>query len=230
MSHYRVFVIHKPDQNYEDLLAPYDENLEVEPYLEYTREQAIVYARKAYPNLSEGKDDEACFQLVAEDYPEDCVDKDGNIYSTYNPQSKWDWYCIGGRFGLIDENEEEIMVKDFKNTIDMDEYNWRLRFWDIAVEGAPLKENEDAVDFESIYKPEYFKERYGTRERFAEYNSRDIPYAVVTPDGEWHSVGTMGWFGISDDDKDTDTWMKEFDDIIKNSDPYDRIISIDCHI
>ena len=26
------------------------------------------------------------------------VDKDGNIISTYNPDSKWDWYEIGGRW------------------------------------------------------------------------------------------------------------------------------------
>ena len=36
MSHFPVSVIHRADQDVEALLAPYNENIEVEPYIEYT--------------------------------------------------------------------------------------------------------------------------------------------------------------------------------------------------
>lgn len=48
MSHYAVAVFHREDQDVTNLLAPYDENKEVEPYCIYSRQEAIDYARKHY--------------------------------------------------------------------------------------------------------------------------------------------------------------------------------------
>ena len=41
MSHFTVAVIHKPEQNIDDLLAPYYEGLEVEPYIYRTVDKII---------------------------------------------------------------------------------------------------------------------------------------------------------------------------------------------
>ena len=41
MSHYAVLVIHDKGQDIEELLAPYSENIKVEPYLEYKHDDAI---------------------------------------------------------------------------------------------------------------------------------------------------------------------------------------------
>ena len=59
MSHYTVAVFHRADQDIENLLAPYDENKAVEPYISFTRQEAIDYARKHYK--AEGKSDEECW-------------------------------------------------------------------------------------------------------------------------------------------------------------------------
>ena len=83
MSHFTVAVIYREDQNIEELLAPYDENLEVEPYIRFTRQEAIDYARENYRSAA-GKTDEECWQMVAED---EQTDADGNILSTYNPRA-----------------------------------------------------------------------------------------------------------------------------------------------
>ena len=48
MSHFSVAVLHRADQTVEELLAPYDEELESEIELEYTREEAIKAAREEY--------------------------------------------------------------------------------------------------------------------------------------------------------------------------------------
>lgn len=39
--------------------------------------------------------DERIYKFATRFYSEDELDKEGNAYSTYNPDSKWDWYEIG---------------------------------------------------------------------------------------------------------------------------------------
>lgn len=47
MSHFSVYVFTKKNgKSVEDLLAPYDENITMKPYVRYTREQAIAKVRK----------------------------------------------------------------------------------------------------------------------------------------------------------------------------------------
>ena len=59
MSHFTVAVI-TPDKNkIEEMLAPYDENLEVEPYISKTRQQLILEGKeikeRALKKKEEGK-------------------------------------------------------------------------------------------------------------------------------------------------------------------------------
>lgn len=42
--------------------------------------------------------DEECYEYAKQLYGEHEIDTDGNLLSTYNPNSKWDWYIIGGRW------------------------------------------------------------------------------------------------------------------------------------
>lgn len=46
MSHFTVAVITAKKENLEEMLAPYDENLEVEPYIERTKKEIIEKERK----------------------------------------------------------------------------------------------------------------------------------------------------------------------------------------
>ena len=221
MSHYTVAVFHREDQDYEDLLAPYSENIEVKPYVRYTRQEAIDYARKNYTGYGEKSDDE-CWQAMAEEY-DGRTDGEGNIYSTYNPDSKWDWYCIGGRWSgeLIDGDEAK--VKDINFAPDQETYDRAIKAW------------EDIVDHDgkhSIYSKEYYLERFGTAEKFAEYSSRFSTYAVVTPDGVWHAPGEMGWWGCSSEsDDEYRDWQEHYKErFIDTADPEWILTLVDCHI
>jgi len=114
MSHYAVLVIHKEDQDIEELLAPYSEHLEVEPYLKYTVDEAIAYIKEHYVTYNDYLKEYTDRQLIdwfAEN--KGLLIKQGGLYSTYNPNSKWDWYQIGGRFGdgleLTDEGIDEAI-------------------------------------------------------------------------------------------------------------------------
>lgn len=144
MSHYAVLVIYNDGQNFDKLLAPYNENLEVEPYLKYTVDEAIAYIKEHYVPYNDYLKEYADRHLIdwfAENYG--LLIKQGGLYSTYNPNSKWDWYSIGGRFDgdldLTDEGIEEAInypnnpqwFKDMPREEQVEHVKW--------VNTAPLK-------------------------------------------------------------------------------------------
>lgn len=126
MSHFIGLVF---GSNVETLLEPYDENMEVEQYVRYTKDEAIdevktrhadnyEYAIKLadkYKNPTtewEKEQLERANKIIEkglfisyEDAWEEAknwgyeIDNEENLMSTYNPDSKWDWYCEGGRWG-----------------------------------------------------------------------------------------------------------------------------------
>lgn len=222
MSHFVVYVFNNVNKNdVEDLLAPYDENIEYAPYIKYTRQQAIAavrneieeykntiyaeyianpeaykqkhhinndgdchlqYLRDEFPKHLSWTDDE-CYEEKRSWFDDDMVDKDGNLLSTYNPKSKWDWYSIGGRWanGLV-TNGGNSTDEDYVSEID----------W----------------------------EKSGT------------PFAFVTPNGEWHERGKMGWWACVSDEKAKGDWETEFRDTIselKNNKDI-MVTLVDCHI
>jgi len=115
MSHYAVLVIHNKEQDIEELLAPYSENIKVKPYLKHRYSDAIKILKEQYVPyndfLKEYSDDEL-LEWFIDQYSSYCL-KDGDVYTTYNPKSKWDWYSIGGRFSdgleLTDEGIDEAI-------------------------------------------------------------------------------------------------------------------------
>lgn len=109
--------------NWENDLDQYYEGLEVDEYIAYTKQEAIEIARKSKQTMFEIATKKLQEDsLSKEDYEEynkivyeGCslsekaaweevqkwgykIDTDGNLLSTYNPCSKWDWYSIGGRW------------------------------------------------------------------------------------------------------------------------------------
>lgn len=99
MSHYPVFVI---GDDVEGQLARYDENLEVEPHrspIDIDKDWVLEAIHKAGVNSN---DLEAVARWMTESEWTGrpvAVDEDG-LYemTTYNPDSKWDWYEVGGRW------------------------------------------------------------------------------------------------------------------------------------
>ena len=56
-----------------------------------------------------------------------------------------------------------------------------------------------------------------------------IPFAIVTPDGEWHEKGEMGWWGLVSNEKNSSKWDKEAIAILgKNKTCV--AVGVDCHI
>ena len=59
--------------------------------------------------------DEEIYELATKWYDEDEIGSDGEVYSSRNPDSKWDWYEVGGRYA------GRIAVKD---GVEIDEPNF----------------------------------------------------------------------------------------------------------
>ena len=170
----------------------------------------------------------------------------------FNPNAKYDWWEIGGRwrgmlkatrgergfryFGSAGEEKEGYYdiakIKDVDFSLDQDAYKRAIRFWEVVVEGSPLQNGEKDEDFCSYWKVEYYRERYGNKEQYAQEIALFSTFAVLTVDGEWHECGKMGWFGCSDESADeAREWYNNwYDMFIKNANPEHDIIIVDCHI
>lgn len=260
MSHYAVLVLHKEDQNIDTLLAPYNENLEVEPYLKLTNDEVIAKAREEYDDNYSEKE---LIKSYAEDYG--YIVLDDGLYSTYNPNSKWDWYLIGGRFSdgleLTDEGideaiksydygwfgqaseEEQIEYVKYADSAPIKYIKWFTplsqeekdklrRWWEINVEGDELRNGEEKDKY-FFWNPEWFKRRYKDADTYLRVKEVVTFFAVLTPDGEWHEPGRMGYFACAlCEPEDELEWDFEFyDRFIKPNLDSDLICTVvDCHI
>lgn len=219
MSHYLVAVLVSNDtpvrevmSHVENLLAPFDESLEVEPYLKWNKELLIQEAESTFEKIktniltyaydqSEATTEEEAIEWfyhntpfkqdphpaalyyrtdvyeVFSDYlptlptgealwniisdPENCFYdpmvahlEDGEYYSEYNPNSKWDWYSIGGRW-------------------------------------------EDHLAQEVVANRDFYRANGFTTLKELKVPLETFTYALVDLDGNWQEPGQMGWFGCS---------------------------------
>lgn len=197
MSHYHTIVLIDPDvrdvrAEIAKMLAPFDENVKVAPYpvvIDGANLEMMVSCYKT--------DDVAEFAARMMDWKgRPGFVEDGKLYyeSTRNPNSKWDFYRIGGRwdgtlFGVERTSDRGFNFAKHHETL---EYNMR-----------PVK---DLPDFDAL----------------------DC-YAILTPKGEWLSVGRMGWWGMSHDEMTLDKYKSRF---VKTLEEYKHCVAvcIDCHI
>lgn len=206
MSHYVVMVI---GDNPEAQLAPYSENLEVDEYVYGEVTNKDKRGMLEYYRLINKIDDtttfDECYKLHGEDWNGGTYRKgdDGvwRKYSTYNPNSKWDWYMLGGRW-----SGWHIKLKPGAKSGIIGEKSWTRE--DAPGVDAALKGD---IDFDAISKEEF------------------APYALIK-DGKWYARGEMGWWGASIEMRNKEEWVNEVWELVKLL-PDNTLISFyDCHI
>lgn len=233
MSHFITAVFTRYGQDYEELLAPYNEQdeafMEFEPS-EETKEELLAKYEEVKDKYSYQSFDE-----FMENYYGYHRDQDGQWGYFTNPNAKWDWYQEGGRWnGFFRAKNGEMtnseLVSEIDFSMDKQKYEKAIRFWEVAVEGQPLKEGETEEDFLFLWKPEYYREQYGTKEKYAEQTASVLPWAFVTADGEWVENGTMGWWAMNDATQNSrDAFMEAFKKYVAEH-PDMTVTAVDCHI
>ena len=171
---------------------------------------------------------------------EDDITPEGGVYSTYNPNSKWDWYSVGGRWkdllklkseGFADATKfSEINWDAMRN--DTTAYDKAIRFWELIVEKQEAVSDSDKETVKwSFYKPEFYTERYPNKEAYAKTTAEFTTFAVLK-EGKWYEKGEMGWFGGSSDSGDDEMkWAQNFwDNFLKDCNGDTEITVVDCHI
>jgi hypothetical protein len=152
MTHFVGLVIADTVEEIASLLAPYDENMDVEPYFEPVEvERMVEYAKEKKVEFTN---------------PIDLVDwwngtpgvtnEAGEIgyMSTYNPDSKWDWYTVGGRWDYVVVGNR-CLAEDVESTfnplgyipsviIDADGWN-TSKDWGWFGSSTPVEGNENIV-------------------------------------------------------------------------------------
>lgn len=112
--HYCVFVMIEPDSDIETsvmkAMEPFDEALEVEPYRIHFNYEEVQRMAKFY-NIDPA--DLHALAAKMEDWTnhEGGVDRQGLYQLTnFNPDGRWDWYEIGGRWdGYIPGAEDNVI-------------------------------------------------------------------------------------------------------------------------
>ena len=224
MSHFCVAVATKTNskEEIEKLLEPYWEGLEVEPYTNEYNEK-----------------------------------------TTYNPDSKWDWYSIGGRYNniiIVDKDNEDVFedsefgigmdlsndvenhpelkrvngakIKDIHLDLMGGDYEKAKRFWELNVEKQEPQNEEEEISVQfNFYKPEYYVNRYGSKEEYAKLQSMFSTWAFLNEQG-WCEQGNMGWFAFNDANKESIfDFTKKLNEYLKSPEHQEEYLFIvDCHI
>lgn len=226
MSHYTVAVFSKRPEDVDELLEPfYEGHPPGSPYMEFVENEAEEF-------------DEA-------------AQKHGYWQ---NPQGYWDWWEIGGRWhGMLRLKSgcegrcaarskfstkprcqsgscDQALVADCDFSSNAEKYAWALRFWEVVVEGAQQKDGEP--QYSSFLRPQYYIERFGMKERFAEHTAKFVTYAFVQADGEWVAPGRVCFFGSDDSTKDS---QEEYEEkleayLAQAAEEGLYITIVDCHI
>lgn len=232
MSHYTVGVIIKNKEELHSVLAPYCEQdpdyYERFPYMDKAQ---YIADYKEYHEGTTLTDDEI-WEEAKNDYGADNVDED-TVYYCYNPDAKWDWYEIGGRwldslkvpksaesytgyhYGEPSDKKQRgknrwvdgARIKDIlwadMNKQTNEQIKHKTEFWNDYVEG-----NNPDKEYEGVfYKPEYYKQMYAGKEDYIMKSGLFYTHSLLLYDedtgSDWIEPGEMGWFAIDNSTKDS---------------------------
>ena len=241
MSHYVAVVLVPPivpKEHVEEvvarMLAPFDDNVEVPEHEQrcwcvdlQARIEALQSAEAQYPidsireEFAKLPDTEqtdirwrdlsaarvAAIQTALDQHPlkdqpnPDCETcrGSGKHQSTANVQGKLDFWRVGGRWdGWLFGPERQAESSDQKSG-----HNFGPEHQSLGNNSRPVRE----IPLDDPYY---------------------LPFAVLTPDGQWHEMGQMGSFAMVSDEKPPQEWHQIVRDLYGKY-PDHVAVTVDCH-
>lgn len=218
-----------------DLLMPFEEGLEVEPYkmkegkkiLKTLGERYLYYLKVSthHRNTRLPEMHIQSFKEYLNTYNIKLVD--GELYTTDNPNPKWDWYEIGGRFA------DSIPVKQGKpvTCARIKDIIWKkdVTEEDLECLKKTYEDNKKIKEDGTSNNP-FFSMRYPTLESYIEGFTYFRTYALLNK-GKWFESGQMSIFCMDDStEESTKQYYEDFQNEIESLDPEDYFVIVDLHI
>jgi hypothetical protein len=213
MSHFTCLII-ESKRDAEDLLAPFDENTEVEPY-EVDCYCAEYNLNKAAERAAEQTFGGTFAEVMRESYADLPVNERPN-WSEY--VAPWVEFCQRFKTEHPEAQKPNAECEDCKGTgRHMSTYNPKSKWdwyqlggrWDGMLETIRGKVNRATLD--ELIAP--------------------IPmtFAFIDADGAWHEKAKMGWWALTSDERE-DVYKTEWDAMIASLKPDDLVSVYDLHI
>lgn len=171
---------------------------------------------------------EGDFMSVCSSWYGGAVDDEGNLYHISNPDAKWDWYQIGGRWAGFFVAKAGRDGTDGVDAIKVKDIDWA------AMEQVEKDRRAKRYD-EEMAKPEADRfiwepvARTQTRDEYINASVSNSTFAVLHED-VWYEQGEMGWWGIVSNEVDRDEWDIQFRNLVDSLDPDSEVTVVDCHI
>ena len=161
------------------------------------------------------------------------LNEDG-VPTTYNPESRWDWWQIGGRWtgvlsGTYNPREDAANIQTCTVCDGTGvRPGGREQFgehWFEATKGCNGCEGTG----QSLKWPTEWASFVGDCVPVDKIPGGFVPCGLVTPDGEWHGDGALWCGGPVENARTTAGWETEFRSIVNDYLECSAVI-VDCHI
>ena len=235
------------------LLHPYCESTEVEPYLSKSKEEVIIDMGDYY---KDNKD--TPWPSLMKQWNGCEVDKDGNAMSTFNPNSFYDWFQVGGRWDgelggtnivkaedifpsikkqitelKLMNKARDIIAKELDPTIKANGLFGSYGFADIFRKFFGVEENSGLTKKEHKLYDDILKKLSEQTKQIRMWNGKEFKVygTIVESDGTLHKGMDWGWFGCSDQIVTDDEWFDEYLDVLERAAQRgDKVVVVDFHV
>lgn len=176
-------------------------------------EKWVEYFKQGYPEFWNSFED--TYAEFGDDWNSNSWRKDEKgvwaVYSSYNPNSKWDWYSVGGRWS----NSIKTKSGEFVDMCKFDEIDFEPYSDDCYEDGKdwlgnPCKKLKEGYEW-----------HYDNKDNF--------PFCVVI-DGVWYEKGDMGWWGMVANEKGEEEWNGEVAALLEKIPADSDVYNVDFHI
>jgi len=260
MSHFFAIAIipvdcDNPEQYVADMLEPYNEGLEVEPYEEECYCVGMDVRDELEDLIYRSAGEGSSFRYQHNQLREGLGWKDNQWEEDFNPEhaaaSQKIWEARYAVRDLVEKTVRTYMADRIVPQPDCEDchgtgrvintYN-RNRKWDWYAFGGrwngtirnEYRGSNDGFNFGEEYRQlgdnVIHVDDYCNLLENPDTRSSVSSFAVITPDGEWLEKGKMGWFACVADEQDADDWM---DCLIATFDRYRDgyvAVGLDLHI
>jgi len=203
-----------------EVLEKYSEEYQVDPHIEVEKSEILGEYKRQNPNESIYPEEEKYDKILEwtkDYYGYSLSDEEGNLLSTSNTDSFYDWYVVGGRWdGYLTDNKDNIQDGDGYG----DEH---YTISNNSIEVSELLEKYKKKEKE-LYDPTLeFAENLESGEISPKENKYLLTRLVV--DGEY-----IEGFGVWETPKSkiVKEWKEKYLNILEKH-KGDTIINIDCH-